>query len=64
MSVKIKWDEAALRDTVQRAFEEKAFSGDLDYDCPYCGRMIRITRRSTRCACGLVLNVSLGDVRL
>ena len=64
MSVKIKWDEAALRDTVQRAFEEKAFSGDLDYDCPDCGRKIRITRPTTRCACGFVLNVPLGDVRL
>lgn len=64
MSVKIEWNEAALRDTLQQAFEQKAFSGDLDYDCPDCGRKIRITGHSNRCACGFVLNVELGKVEL
>lgn len=64
MGFDIKINEAVLRETVQQAFEEKAFSGDLEYDCPECGRKIRITGPSNRCACGFILNVRLGELDL
>lgn len=62
--IEIDFDEQALKDVVRDAFEEKAFSGDLSYDCPECGSPIAVTAPSNTCECGFVLNVELDESSL
>ena len=63
-NIKIEFDEDALRKVAQDAFEEKVFSGDIDYDCPECGKPIKITGTTNTCECGFVLTGELDEVRL
>lgn len=63
-NIKIEFDEDALRKVARDAFEEKVFSGDIDYDCPECGKPIKITGTTNTCECGFVLTVKLDEVRL
>lgn len=64
MKSRVEIDEKALKGVVEDAFREKAFSGDLDYECPDCGRKIAITGPENVCECGFVLKVELGPVEL
>ena len=62
--VDVEIDKNALKNVVQDAFEKEAFSGDLSYPCPECGKDIPITGPTNECECGFVLNVELGQVEL
>lgn len=61
---RVKIDKRAVKSVVEDAFRAKAFSGDLDYECPDCGRKIVITGPENVCECGFVLKVDLGPVEL
>lgn len=63
-SIKVNFDMDALQKVTQEAFEEKALSGDLSYDCPDCGKPIPITGLHNVCSCGFNLEVLLDEVHL
>ncbi len=62
--VNVEFDMDALQKVAQEAFEKKALSGELSYDCPECGEPIPITGVHNVCSCGFNLEVDLGEVQI
>lgn len=60
---KLEIDKKALKKVAEEAFIEEAFSGNIEYDCPDCGRKIKITGPENTCECGFVLKVELDPVK-
>lgn len=57
VKVDVKLDDDAIAAMAQEAMEAYVASGDMTYECPRCGKPIRITGSANKCACGFVLNV-------
>lgn len=65
MSVEIEWDEDALRDAVQGAFEEHLATEGFGYECPECGSSLILTTGENTCPkCGFVINAVPGELEL
>ncbi|WP_302396020.1 C2H2-type zinc finger protein [Eggerthella sinensis] len=62
--IEIELDEDAIAAVAQEALEEHVRSGEMEYECPECGKPIKITGLSNECKCGFVLNVEIGDIQL
>lgn len=46
---KLEIDKKALKKVAEEAFREEAFSGNIEHDCPDCGRKIKITGPENTC---------------
>lgn len=63
-NIKVDLNIDGIKEAVNEAVSDYVQSGELEYDCPDCGKPIKITGRTNTCECGFVLTVELGELEL
>ncbi|WP_165247533.1 hypothetical protein [Adlercreutzia sp. ZJ141] len=59
--IRVVSDEEAIAAVVQNISEGHVQSGEMEYECPECGKPIKITGFTNVCECGFILDVTIGE---
>lgn len=63
-NVEFDLDLDGIKEAANEIISYYVKSGEIEYECPDCGKPIKITGKTNTCECGFVLTVELGELEL